>query len=253
MSADPNSFQETIFGSSAYDPAAVNPSIGPYVADYNRTGPDILGNLLSVATPGGVAIVAVDASQIVAGETFVVETTDGSGNTAYTTFEFTVGTAPLVPVKLADGNWPVYFKPGKPATEHRRRHRLADRAGDRERHQPGGYRRRQRQRADGRHRQRHASRGDGLGGLQDRTPVVALVQRADRPVDRRRSDVQDREPGHRRLGSVRVQQFGRRRCRKLRRAVLGVGFRGSVAGKIAAAINGTNFGVAAVASAAGSC
>lgn len=112
MSADPNSFQETIFGSSAYDPAAVNPSIGPYVADYNRTGPDILGNLLSVTTPGGVAIVAVDASQIVAGETFVVETTDGSGNTIYTTFEFTIST---VPGKLADGNWAVNFKPGKPA------------------------------------------------------------------------------------------------------------------------------------------
>ncbi|HUY92990.1 MAG TPA: choice-of-anchor L domain-containing protein [Pirellulales bacterium] len=115
MSADPNSFQETIFGSSAYDPASINPSIGPYVADYNRTGPDIHGNLLSAVVPGGMAIVTPDASQIIAGETFLVETIDGSGNTSYATFEFTTSSASIVNGKLADGNWAVLFKPGNPA------------------------------------------------------------------------------------------------------------------------------------------
>ena len=109
MSADPNSFQETVFGSPGYDPLTGHG--GPaYVADYNRTGPDIHGNILSVDSSGALAIVAVDASRLVRGETFVVATPDGSGGTTYTTFEFVpTGVAPQT------GHVAVTFKPGDTA------------------------------------------------------------------------------------------------------------------------------------------
>ncbi len=122
ISADPNSFNETIFGGPAYDPTtgASLPLSQAYIADYERAGPDIQGNTLSILQSGPQTINAVSGDQIVQGETFVVFN-PGNAAAPSATFEFVNSEALLPGATLAagtllpDGNYAVLFSPGEPA------------------------------------------------------------------------------------------------------------------------------------------
>lgn len=122
ISADPNSFNETIFGGPAYDPTtgASLPVSQAYISDYERAGPDIEGNTLSLVQSGPQTINAVAGNQIVQGETFVVYNPSNASAPA-ATFEF-VNSEALLPgstlpagTVLPDGNYAVLFSPGEPA------------------------------------------------------------------------------------------------------------------------------------------
>jgi hypothetical protein len=124
ISADPDSFAETIFGSPAYNPATGQglPAAAAFISDYERAGPDIAGNTLALNQPGAQLLNAAAANQIMPGETFVI-TTPGSLNAAPTVgvnnvFEFVNKRAnPLVAPGqvLADGHFAVVVDAGAPA------------------------------------------------------------------------------------------------------------------------------------------
>lgn len=118
ISADPNSFAQTIFGSPAYDPATGVglPISQAFVTDYQRAGPDISGNVLAMSQPGAQVLNAVAGTQILPGQTFLV-TNPATG--AAQNFEFvnSLQNPTITPgSKLADGNLAVLFSPGAAAT-----------------------------------------------------------------------------------------------------------------------------------------
>ncbi|HEV3344703.1 MAG TPA: choice-of-anchor L domain-containing protein, partial [Pirellulales bacterium] len=87
----------------------------PFTTDYERAGPDILGNTLAVTQPGALTLTAAAGNQILAGETFQV-TNPNTGNTSI--FEFVNDLASPTTRSgqlLADGHYAVLFSPGVPA------------------------------------------------------------------------------------------------------------------------------------------
>jgi hypothetical protein len=108
ISADPDSFKETEFGSPAFGGTL-------FSIDYNRVGPDIQGNVLSVNVPGGLIITAPAGNALVSGETFTI-TNPNLPPTAVVaggvfTFEFVSGTSQAAGAVLPDGNFAVPFNP----------------------------------------------------------------------------------------------------------------------------------------------
>jgi len=107
MSADPNAFQETDFGSSGGDPTQF------FSLDYNRVGPDIQGNHLSIQLAGGLTLTAPAGSALVSGETFTIAnpnqppTATSAGGVF--TFEFISGSGQTAGAVLPDGNFAVPF------------------------------------------------------------------------------------------------------------------------------------------------
>jgi hypothetical protein len=87
----------------------------PFATDYERAGPDISGNTLAVAQPGALTLAAAAGNQILAGETFQI-TNPNTGKT--TLFEFVNDLANRTTTSgqlLADGHYAVLFSPGVPA------------------------------------------------------------------------------------------------------------------------------------------